>query len=54
MSRCKTGIGISEKICRKYFEYLFNKPFNRIRPSWLSELELDGYNEELNIAFEYQ
>lgn len=51
---CKTGTGTSEKICRKYFEYLFDKPFNKIHPPWLASLELDGFNEELNIAFEYQ
>lgn len=48
-----------ERITRRVFEYLFKKPFVRVRPEFLKNpesnrnLELDGYNEELKIAFEY-
>jgi len=48
-----------ERITRRVFEKLFNKPFVRVRPDFLKNpetgrnLELDGYNEELKIAFEY-
>ena len=30
------------------------KQFTKIRPDWLNKLELDGYNDELKLAFEYQ
>jgi len=44
---------------RAYFEQMFGKPFPRVRPSWLRNttgrsLELDGYCEELSLAFEHQ
>jgi len=48
-----------EFFCRKIFEEKFSKPFPRIKPKWLKNpktgyrLELDGFNEELKIAFEY-
>lgn len=51
--------GESERICRGYFERIFNAPFPKIRPEWLinpetnSTMELDGYNENLQIAFEF-
>ena len=32
---------------------LFDAKFTTQYPDWLEGLELDGYNEELNIAFEY-
>lgn len=53
------NIHVSEEICRLYMEYIFQKPFIKIRPNWLRSpanypLELDGYNAELNIAFEHQ
>lgn len=53
----------SERICRKFFETMFNAKFPKVRPDWLKSpaklskrfnLELDGYNEELKIAFEFQ
>ncbi len=43
----------SEKLCREIFEELFLEPFPTKRPPWLEGLELDGYNKDLNIAFEY-
>lgn len=55
--KCKESYG--EKFTRLYFEKYFDKKFEKIRPKWLlgennSPLELDGYNEELKIAFEHQ
>jgi hypothetical protein len=32
---------------------LFEKSFKTRRPKWLNHLELDCYNEELNLAVEY-
>lgn len=54
---CTTNI--SERICKDFFEFIFSAPFPKKRPSWLINsrgniMELDGYNEELGIAFEYQ
>lgn len=52
--------GLSERICRAYFETIFQKEFPKKRPKWLLNpktnypLELDGYCEELGIAFEHQ
>lgn len=49
----------NEKRCREIFESTFNKPFPTVRPDWLKNpetgrnLELDGFCEELSIAFEY-
>lgn len=54
---CASGVG--ERICRAYFTQLFGCPFPKIRPKWLrtsrgTQLELDGYAESMNLAFEYQ
>lgn len=48
-----------EEICRNILEYYFEKKFPKKRPKWLINskgniMELDGYNEELEIAFEHQ
>ncbi len=48
----------SEEICRTFFETIFQKKFIKCRPDWLinsnyNKLELDGFNEELKIAFEH-
>ncbi|MBW4540734.1 MAG: hypothetical protein KME43_16525 [Myxacorys chilensis ATA2-1-KO14] len=49
----------SETETRRIFEELCNAKFPKSRPSWLksnkgTSLELDGYNQDLKIAFEYQ
>ena len=49
---------IGETITRKFFEIGFKSKFPRCRPMWLvnkkgNRLELDGYNEKLKIAFEF-
>ena len=49
----------NENICKGIFESLFDCSFNKCRPEWLRnpktnrKLELDGYNKELKLAFEY-
>jgi hypothetical protein len=47
------NVNLCERTCKKILEYIFKKDFSKIRPSWLDNLELDGYNEELKLAFEY-
>jgi hypothetical protein len=48
-----------EEYCRKILQKIYGLEFPSCRPSFLvnpetgKELELDGYNEELEIAFEY-
>lgn len=54
---CSRGLG--ERICKAYFEYYFFAEFKKAYPKWLvssskTQLELDGYNEALGIAFEHQ
>lgn len=53
---CSSGLG--ERICREFFEQLFEKEFPKCYPEWLinqegNQMELDGYNESLGIAFEH-
>lgn len=50
----------AERACKAIFEYIYKAPFPKIKPVWLMSphdtnrrLELDGYNEDLKIAFEY-
>ena len=51
-----------ERECRRVLEKLFNKPFISVRPDFLNNpvtggkhnLEIDCYNEELNLGVEYQ
>jgi len=58
-SKCIKFGHFSEEICRTTFEQLFNDTFPKVRPKWLKStkgysMELDGYNERLQLAFEYQ
>lgn len=52
------GLGISEEITRQCLEYIFEQKFIKTRSiltrNGKQPLELDGYNQILNIAFEYQ
>lgn len=48
----------TENRCREIFENIFKKPFPTTRPDFLRRsngyaLELDGYNSQLKLAFEY-
>lgn len=58
-SWCPKCLNKTEDQVRKIFEEIFNKKFESIRPDFLKNpetghnLELDGYCEELKIAFEY-
>ncbi len=50
---------LSEEICRTIFEQIFDNKFLKKRPTWLvnsdgNRMELDGYCENLKLAFEYQ
>jgi len=55
----KCSKGKSEKLCRKILEELTQEKFPSVRPDFLKHyktgwnLELDGYCEKLQIAFEY-
>ena len=49
----------NETRCREIFESIFQRPFPSVRPAFLKRqngyaLELDGYNKDLKLAFEYQ
>lgn len=49
----------SEELARVAFQHVFGTPFPKQRPKWLRndrgrQMELDGFAEELGIAFEYQ
>jgi thiol-disulfide isomerase/thioredoxin len=43
----------SEEKCRYIFQSLFLEPFKKDRKALGKGYELDGYNEKLNLAFEY-
>ncbi len=50
-------LSLNERTCRKIFEHLFKAPFYTSRhlknPETNNNIELDGYNASLKIAFEY-
>lgn len=54
---CSSGSG--ERLCRLFFENIFNKKFPKVRPKWLGAektgrpMEIDGFNQELKLGFEY-
>ena len=55
-SYCSTGLG--ERICRVFFEQIFDSEFPQSYPKWLindknNRMELDGYSNSLKIAFEH-
>lgn len=57
-SGCPKCINKTEQYCRNIFEALFKCSFPSIKPKWLKNadgnlLELDGYNKNLRLAFEY-
>lgn len=55
----KCIINYNEEVVRNIFQKMFGKNFENLRPNWLinekknTKMELDGFNKELNIAFEY-
>lgn len=52
----KCSIGITEEICRLFFEEIFNKRFHKeYKLDWLikRKMHLDGFNDKLKIATEY-
>jgi hypothetical protein len=57
-SICSKG-SKSEELVRVVMEQIFGHEFKRVRPNWLKNdrnvpMELDGYSQDLKIAFEYQ
>ena len=58
-SRKRANFKKHEQRCRIIMETIFRAPFTSVRPDFLlykngKNLELDGYNEQLQVAFEYQ
>ena len=56
--RPKRKAGIGERVCRLFFEYLFNDSFPKSLAEWLAnenenQLDIDGYFERLKLGFEH-
>eukprot|EP00812_Abedinium_dasypus_P011484 NODE_503_length_1518_cov_296.691729.p1 GENE.NODE_503_length_1518_cov_296.691729~~NODE_503_length_1518_cov_296.691729.p1 ORF type:complete len:145 (+),score=18.32 NODE_503_length_1518_cov_296.691729:237-671(+) len=51
---CARGRWKREELCRDIIEHLTGCSFPPKRPDFLGRLELDGYSEELSVAFEHQ
>lgn len=54
----KCNINFGEEVCRVYLETIFGRSFPKVRPDFLvsssgGSLELDGFCEELMLAFEH-
>lgn len=54
--KCSGSLG--ERICREFFEQIFNQSFPTEHPEWLinskgNKMHLDGYCPKLKIAFEH-
>lgn len=52
-------INLSEERCRQCIEFIFEKKFPNVwgiikKPKTKRSMQFDGYNKELNMAFEYQ
>ena len=52
---------LNERTCTRIMAHLYGREFPKKRPAWLrstegdcGQMELDGYCEELQVAFEYQ
>jgi hypothetical protein len=58
--KCNATLYLGQERTREIFHQIFNVEFKSIRPNWLknpktnTNLELDGYNQDLNLAFEFQ
>jgi len=44
---------LSERVCREFFEKMFNRSFPKYRTGWLGRQELDGYCPDIGLAFEH-
>lgn len=58
-SWCPECLNKGERIVRAIFEATFGLKFSKTKPEWLTsmrarKLELDGYNQHRQMAFEYQ